>query len=192
MKNYAEQLAYLYFRLNGFFLIDNYVSHASETDNGYHADNDLLGIRPPNVFELIGQKDIKDNKDLTALLGGKKYLNKYIGIICESKGGTSSVRDLTNNKLKSCINRLGLLNDDDRSEAYKKLKLNDSYCNDKVLIIKILVHSNPQGNIIGYKKLNTKDIIKFIKKRIKDYPEKGRAWNHYGSDILQLILTEHL
>ena len=40
MRNYGEELAYWYLRLNGFFLIENFVIHNQEHENG--SDVDML------------------------------------------------------------------------------------------------------------------------------------------------------
>ncbi|SHF32168.1 hypothetical protein SAMN02745195_02362 [Thermoanaerobacter uzonensis DSM 18761] len=55
MNNFAEELTYWYFRLNGFFLLQNYVLHniGEERQRGT-ADADLLAIRFPYVYEEIG------------------------------------------------------------------------------------------------------------------------------------------
>lgn len=54
MKNFAEEIVYLYFRLNGFFLLDNYVTHKNEIDSGNHTDSDLVGLKLKNVYEDMG------------------------------------------------------------------------------------------------------------------------------------------
>lgn len=189
MKNYAEQLAYLFFRLNGFFLIDNYVSHASETEHGSHADSDLLAIRPPYVNEIIG---LNDNKDIENFLGVSFSSNKWVAIICEVKAGDTIVANLNNGKIKSCLRRIGVLSSDVFDKAIEELKSKDSYSTGDVTIIKVLVSRVHQRNVKKYKHLSTEQIITFIRNRVKKFPEKSKAWNHYGSEIMQLILTENL
>ncbi len=50
--NYGETLTYWYLRLNGFFLLRNFVLHPSyesEGTNNQAADSDLLAVRFPHV-----------------------------------------------------------------------------------------------------------------------------------------------
>jgi len=55
MNNFAEELTYWYFRLNGFFLLTNYVLHdVGQGQQRGTADADLLVIRFPYVYEEIG------------------------------------------------------------------------------------------------------------------------------------------
>ncbi len=57
MRNYGEELAYWYLRLNGFFVLDNFVYH--RTKHNRDGDADLLAIRLPNVKEPIGGSMVK-------------------------------------------------------------------------------------------------------------------------------------
>jgi hypothetical protein len=53
MNNYGEAWAYWYLRLNGFFPLGNFVVHKDSVVR-HRADVDLLGVRPPHVFEEVG------------------------------------------------------------------------------------------------------------------------------------------
>lgn len=44
---------YWYFRLNGFFPLNNFVIHRTEKTN-YTSDTDKFAIRPPFVLEEVG------------------------------------------------------------------------------------------------------------------------------------------
>ena len=97
MKNYAEELAYWYFRFNGFFLINNYVAHPHDRlhlleNNPHqatsHSDTDLLGVRPPQVNEMVGYYDhhcdILDEMITEPIIHNAP---EFIGLICEVKAG---------------------------------------------------------------------------------------------------------
>ncbi|MED0673763.1 hypothetical protein P4S95_26750 [Aneurinibacillus aneurinilyticus] len=104
MLNYGEELVYWYLRLNGFFLIDNFVLH-QEQGGSRTSDSDLLGVRFPYVSETFGGQE----NDWDEKLFGKVDKNKILGFICEVKTGLDFRRgDLfrPDNVLKS-IRRLG-------------------------------------------------------------------------------------
>lgn len=188
MKNFAEEIAYWYFRLNGFFLLENYVSHKSETDSSSYADNDLIGIRPKNVTEIIGLLNPADTchelKKIIPDIG-----TKTIGIICEVKGGNTKTTTLNPTKLKSCINRLGLLETGDIRNAYKELTFSSKFEGDNFSIHKIFTPISNSA-IPHWDKIAINTMIDFLKSRINIYGDKGKAWNHYNSSLFQYLLYE--
>jgi hypothetical protein len=113
MENFAEEISYWYFRLNGFFLLENYISHKSETNTKSYADNDLIGVKPKNVKEIIGLADINGVcNELKKII--TNFDSKTIGIICEVKGGDGLTYSLNErrrqlllifNKVSSTINQ---------------------------------------------------------------------------------------
>ncbi len=60
MRNFGEELAYWYLRLNGFFLIDDFVLHNADLVSSQNADADVIGIRNPFTIERIGMNDDDD------------------------------------------------------------------------------------------------------------------------------------
>lgn len=87
MQNYAEELAYWYLRLNGFFLIENFVIHKEPKEfEGikHRADADLLAVRFPYVSEQIGEEELKPD---TEFLLKTFDCGKTLGLIIEVKSG---------------------------------------------------------------------------------------------------------
>lgn len=124
MANYAEQLAYWYLRLNGFFLVSNYVYHQIQEDDearGYNADADLLGVRPPHYYEEIPHMEHDERRRpryMSAPLASDGWLDEFdgrwLGVIVEVKGsdqaqGRQIARAFTPGRLQVALNRLGLL-----------------------------------------------------------------------------------
>lgn len=122
MANYAEQLAYWYLRLNGFFLISNYVYHQIQEDpdgQAYNADADLLAIRPPYYYEQIPHKE-RDNQGewqyfhtpLDSADWLREFERRWLGVIVEVKGGehmneVDIQRAFSVGRLTVSVNRLG-------------------------------------------------------------------------------------
>jgi len=150
MANYAEQLAYWYLRLNGFFLIQNYVYHQiqeKEENQGYNADADLLAIRPPHYYEEIPHRETDENGQthyLHAPLDSADWLGefdgKWLGVIVEVKGSEQTrSQDIRNafsqGRLQVALNRLGLIANVD--EALQHLMEQARYDYDSGSIIKL-------------------------------------------------------
>jgi hypothetical protein len=127
MQNYAEELAYWYLRLNGFFLISNYVYHQiqEESQRAYNADADLLAIRPPFYYEEIPHLE-RDENGISVVrrapLDSDEWLNEYdqfwVGVIAEVKGSDQTKvqhvrKAFTRGRLRVALNRLGLISDVD-------------------------------------------------------------------------------
>jgi hypothetical protein len=100
MLNNSEVIASWYLRLNGFFLLDNFVLHWP-LETVHASDVDILAIRHPHVFEVIG--GLLDDWDVKT--GGifdsshplwevHKPFTKTIGIYAEVKGGTYTTNEL--------------------------------------------------------------------------------------------------
>jgi hypothetical protein len=191
MKNFAEEIAYLYFRLNGFFLLDNYVTHASENKNRYHADSDLLGIKTNMVYEEIGLKNENDiDMQLRNLLG----TYKYSGLICEVKGGTRVNLSNSVGRIKPCLNRMGLLENEKINEAIEQLKIQKEYKDDDsgTIIIKVAATNKNLNNELAryWNHITLDNMLSFIEERVEKYPTKGRGWNFYSSNMFQYLLKK--
>lgn len=188
MRNYAEEIAYLYFRLNGFFLLDNYVTHAGENKNRMHTDSDILGIKTNLVKEsvgLVGPNDI--DKKLSDIIKGYSY----IGLLCEVKGGVSDDWIIRDDRIKPCISRMGLLQHKEIDACVKNLKEDYMYISkDKNTIIIKIVATNHyrENNIKKWHLISIDSMLKFIQNRAKKYTVKQRGWNFYASNLFQYIL----
>lgn len=104
--NYAEEAAYWYLRLNGFFPITNFVIHRGDGRDEHPSDCDVIGVRPPFVYEEIGGREDDWDPFLTAQL----TFAEQIGIICEVKSGACNPALLFRPRsLKYSVERLGLV-----------------------------------------------------------------------------------
>lgn len=192
MKNFAEEIAYMYFRLNGFFLLDNYVTHAGEQEIRSHADSDLLGIKPSKVCEQIG---LQGNKDVDFKL--RELLGEYdfAGVICEVKGGENNTWTLAENRILPCLHRMGLLNREEIGQAEIVLKAYNSYTSkdSRIRILKIVAtnYPNPEEIKTKWSHIPLVNMINFIEERAKKYPQKRRGWNFYSSNLFQYLIKQN-
>jgi hypothetical protein len=86
--NYAEAIASWYLRLNGFFVLENFVIHDVDRP-GAPSDWDVLAVRLPYTYEVVGgQQDDWDPTLLTML-----DWTRPIGLMCEVKSGALGEND---------------------------------------------------------------------------------------------------
>ena len=149
MANYAEQLAYWYLRLNGFFPLENYVYHriSGEGSRTFNADADLLAIRPPHYYEEIPhlERNTRGHEDILRVpLVSDDWMReldgRWVGVIVEVKGseqvGVEEIRNaFTPSRLIVAIQRMGLITDID--SAVDTLSQQSRYEAQTVAIIKL-------------------------------------------------------
>jgi len=168
--NYGETNAYWYLRLNGFFLINNFVIHRTD-EIAYSSDIDILGIRLPYVFEEVGgQPDDWDESLLQTL-----NPNIMTGVICEVKTGDFDEKTLFRKKyLKYCLDRFGFM--PQLSDAYTEQVFNNQitlveFEGRQFQILKLFV-SNYESKREDFVQLRIKHIRQFIENGIQKYREK--------------------
>lgn len=168
--NYGETNAYWYLRLNGFFLINNFVIHRTD-EIAYSSDIDILGIRLPYVFEEVGgQPDDWDESLLQTL-----NPNLMTGVICEVKTGDFDEKTLFRKKyLKYCLDRFGFM--PQLSEAYTEQVFNNQitlaeFEGQQFQILKLFI-SNYDSKRKDFMQLRIKHIRQFIENRIQKYRDK--------------------
>lgn len=110
--NFGESLAYWYFRLNGFFIVRNFVIHRGEERTRQPADVDLLGVRFPHVYEEVGGQ--KSDWDIEVFEEWGIPLNESIVcVFVEVKTGAVSTDDLKRSfsltRLEYSLQRTGII-----------------------------------------------------------------------------------
>jgi hypothetical protein len=193
--NYAEEFAYWYLRLNGFFTITNFVLHNK------HGDTDILGIRPPNAAEFVNGKRLKEDDVLLALFGksGCNIYRDYACIIAEVKGGKNPVSqkeirekfDLET--IKYALKRIGLfkLSEVDKAaEALNKAKyltLENAFSTHKILFAHEDVFRSKEDGTFSF--VSIEQMVKFIESRMgMDF--KIQDWALFNSNLIQQMIHE--
>lgn len=202
MANYAEQLAYWYLRLNGFFPLSDYTYHQIQEDTfpvPFSADAGLLAIRPPYYSEDIPvtvRNEWGQEQDSWAQLASDEWLGefegKWLGVIVEVKGNDHTTkgqiaRAFASNKLKISLKRLGLIPSVD--DALRVLMNASRYDFEKVSIIKLVFSqytiNGPWETVLLWKADD------FIQQNV--VLAMGRAVKHAGryflsSEFLQYVI----
>ena len=178
--NYGEEYANWYLRLNGFFTISNFVIHRSR-EIEHTSDCDLLGVRPPFVYEEIGGRD----DDWDPYLLKAIDFSKTIGVICEVKTGRYDLKKLFRSEsIRYTIPRLGFVptalvnNIADSLEKKPFIYIKDNY-----QIVKLLIAEEGENseNYI-FKPLG--EVVNFLRQRVLKYPKEKFGDRMFFSSIL--------
>lgn len=182
--NYAEELAYWYLRLNGFFPITNFVIHRSNQHEP--SDCDVLAVRPPHVFEVVGGNP----DDLDNVLFQRIDTSRTVGIVCEVKAGEyASGEILRENHVIYAVRRLGFVDDvtpfATALTSEPVVNLGDSH-----QVLKLLITNRLPRGSRPYYVLTLSHVRHFIKERMRRYHQKQSDWVFFNSNIIQEIIWE--
>lgn len=187
--NYGEEISYWYFRLNGFFPLVNFVVH--RTDKIIHStDIDLLAVRFPHVYEIIGgQPNDWDGKLLNHF-----DKDSIIGVLCEVKTGNYNVNNLFEfESVEYALTRFGFKPnlEEYADELNNSKSVSFSFNNQKYQIAKILVSNKQNSDDVHFIPLRLSSLGEFISDRIKRY--KKKKWQDrmfFPSNHLAAIIDE--
>lgn len=180
--NYGEELAYWYFRLNGFFPITNFVIHKSGQIH-YTSDCDIIAVRPPKVYEDVGGQPQDWDAKLTKALD----FTKTIGIICQVKTGRYDLKDIFKREyVAACVARLGFTSHDEASRLAQELALRPTIdAEDNCQFGKLLIAKKEVASE-HFLFLSLEHVRRFIRERIQKYPKaKYRDRMFFGSLLIQ-------
>ena len=177
MDIYSEELAYWYFRLNGFFGNQNFLIHKKLHHRGNATEVDYLGVRFMHRKELSepGSSEYFEDDNESKLF---KYYNKqkikgniYV-CIGEVKKGQPEINGplLKDNSLKQLLLSLGCVHKKAIPKVIKKLLTNGFCCINRYYITFVLIGEYDNSDVIPYKipVITWNEIKSFIYKRFKE------------------------
>ena len=182
----AEELAYWYFRLNGFLTIQNFIVHDERKAN-QRTDVDILGVRFPFRSEI----GIVDDAYFT------EYSPKSLYILTEVKTGLCNLNGPwtkpEDENMQRVLGSLGALEERLIPEASKSLYEKGFYENDEsrvnLICIGKSVNESVKSSFPDVPQILLNDILKFIWLRFKNYHEQKKAhqqWDQNGKDLWAL------
>lgn len=183
--NHAEEAAFWYLRLNGFFAITNFVVHASG-EVMHSSDCDVLGVRLPFVYEEIGGQD----RDWDPYLRQQLNFARPIGIVCEVKSGAYDTERLFREEvLGYAVARLGFVPVDDVAAVSNALRHKPIVAlADGTEIAKLLIARDEAEGPFLMRGLG--DIEDFLVQRINRYPKEKYADRMFFGPVLFQTLIE--
>jgi hypothetical protein len=189
MRNFGEELAYWYLRLNGFFLIDNFVLHSADLASNQSADADVIGIRNQHTVEKVGMFDVDDISP--ALLDFEPNIReKTVVVISEVKTSPQKQELLLQreDRLKYIVRRTGLFEAKIVDEVSNHLTKTNSYQNDEITILKIIFSKfRYRDERFYYLPLGYID-EQIIEKFRKYYDDKDATKHLFPSTLMQYLI----
>lgn len=194
--NYGETLVYWYLRLNGFFPLVDFVLHRHDETIAHSADCDVLAVRHPHTYEVIGGQATDWDPKLSAI--GINLQDRIIGIIVEVKTGQDTAesrenirRSFSNERTRYAVQRLGFWPQDSSVRIADTLNTEVSYQDGTFQVFKLLVADKlplieqPEK----WKQLVLKDIEKFIVERFRKYQRQKHSDRlRFPSDLIQYMI----
>ncbi|URJ46984.1 hypothetical protein MF628_001571 [Paenibacillus polymyxa] len=182
--NFGEELVYWYLRLNGFFLINNFVLH--QNSEGRTSDADLLAVRLPYVYEETGGR----LEDWDPLLLSYFEPGKTIGIICEVKTGLNfnTNKIFQDYNVNKSVQRIGFTSNElDYQEIFDNSMVSfGDYQIAKLLVTRKL--DNPKSDCLHIKMVH---IRSFLRERMHKYMDR-KLGNRmfFSSSLLQYLIWD--
>jgi hypothetical protein len=197
--NYGETLAYWYLRLNGFIPLTNLVLHAPDDGNRRNSDMDLIAVRFPHAFEIIGGD--RGDYDPRLTQWNLDIFNSVVCLVVEVKtGGYTNAKlnqSFSEDRLGYAIKRLGMINPEEASLVAERLNNEQMIVQNPFVFAKLLVHApelaprvprRRQQCVTPCFKLPIRDAADFIKARMRLYREhKGVARLLFPGDLIQYL-----
>ena len=196
--NFAETLAYWYLRLNGFFVLRDFVFHRVEDVREYSADCDLLALRFPHVYECIAESDCRWDPMFEEW--GLRIQERVTALIVEVKSGRKPPTDqaltkaFSRDRLISAIHRLGIWRRDEVEAVATGLEKKEMWADSKGITVGKLLIANkmPTGNgSTPYLPLTLRQADVFIRERMEAHiTDKPKDRVFFPSDLMQYIIWQ--
>ncbi|MDP1510081.1 hypothetical protein L8C07_19055 [Paenibacillus sp. CMAA1739] len=182
--NFGEELVYWYLRLNGFFIINNFVLH--QNSEGRTSDADLLAVRLPYVYEETGGR----LEDWDPLLFSYFEPGKTIGIICEVKTGLNfnTNKIFQDYNVNKSVQRIGFTSNElDYQEIFDNSMVSfGDYQIAKLLVTRKL--DNPKSDCLHIKMVH---IRSFLRERMHKYMDRKLGDRmFFSSSLLQYLIWD--
>lgn len=172
--NFAEQLAYWYLRLNGFFPISNFVLHQG-ADGRRTGDADIVAVRFPHVHEEIGG----NAHDWDMRFGDEWEIDLssgIVGLVVEVKSGQLDVATLTDARrtemISRCIRRMGIFPPRRWRSVSTALSTASIHRSGNVTTAKLLISRDPIAATTPWLSIGLADVETFICNRMRRYDHR--------------------
>jgi hypothetical protein len=196
--NFAEELVYWYFRLQGFFPLRNWVVHRDD-EVRHAADADLLALRLPGAYEVVGGLQTVAERERFKQWGVDLHRDT-VGFLVEVKAGhlPGRVREgveiaFSPPRVRAAVRRLGLWSQRDADGVAAALVELPLYRDGNTVAAKLLVSRNrPRREpVFPYLHLRLSDAAAFVKATMaQNMDAKAEARHFFPSDLLQYIIWE--
>jgi hypothetical protein len=190
MKNYGEEIAYWYFRFNGFIPMSNFVLH--RRGRVHSSDCDLIAIRFPNPWEEIGGQEHDYDGPLLKALGcdDKRTIVTFV----QAKAGGYVIRDVEeyfSRHLEYLVERVGLLPRADVAKFVSEFDPLPRHETQTCVFSKVaLLRPDGRPQEVPWITCDFDHAIGFIQGRLQHYAEKRRDRMFFPDSLIQFLADQ--
>ncbi len=191
---WPERVAYWYFRLNGFLLLENFIVHDVRT-GGQKTDIDLIGIRFRNRRELFcDDTEMKDDKENLEFSDDVDEI-----VIVEVKTNQSCTFNLSwveekKKNIQRIISAIGCVPkekiDDVAESIYKSGFFKDDIFRIRIVAIGRSINEGLRHQLPKALQMTWNDVLGFMWERFRKHKKHKRSldqWRQDGKDLLNLF-----
>jgi hypothetical protein len=186
----TEELVEWYLRLNGYFIIPNYILHPLMPCGSQRTEIDLLGVRFPYQSEVVCNSE---GKRLPMENDAKLIDNQFVDCLIVSVKGAESeaevnrkIKDFQN--LKDVIKRFGFVESEDEIVDVAKELLREKKAVRGQFQIRFLGIAGKYNRYSKTKQIILKEIVEFILMRFRAYyghKADTEQWTGIGKEMLK-------
>lgn len=189
MVNFGERIAYWYLRLNGFFLVEDFVLHRDHGDDKRTSDADLLGIRLRESSEPIDGVPLSVDANLKDKLGG---FASHVGLVVQVKTGArdrTAGRAFDEQRIRRSLAFMGMFSKGAIEPAVKTLTGSATLTEGDWCIAKLLIAVSPSDPSAVV--LSLDDALAFIRTRLQTHARSKAADRLFFPDeLIQFLAWE--
>lgn len=184
MSNFGERLAAWYLRLNGFFLVENFVLHGTAGE-ARTADADLLAIRLRDSTESIDGVALQPHDGLRDMLG----LDRNVALIVQVKTGARANPGMAfdHDRLRRCLAFIGI-RQDVVAMTEELVAGPTSNVGTDWRVAKLLIAESPQVGGFAHS-IGIDEIVGFIEQRLATFRDRKMADRLFFPDELMQFLA---
>lgn len=201
--NRAAEVAGFFLRLNGFFLISDFVIHHDSKSEFFRTDADFVGVRFSGSVEKIGGRKLADFSEFSDWSREKVALV----VLCEVKAGICAVNDSWQGDrglvpLTRVVERLGVLPGVDVSAVARKwLDQPDGAVSSNKFRFQWICIGTTKSTVVSKKQISFEQIADFFYDRFDRHrelklPESTarevfQPWGAFGTRLARLFQSRY-
>lgn len=185
MANFAERIAYWYLRLNGFFLVENFVHHHRPGER-QASDSDLLAVRLRHTHEVINDQEVQ--YDDWRGFGVDLATDNIAAIVQVKGGGGAAGTAFADDRVADAVRRIGAFDEPASARVADALGREPHVALGDWRVVKLVIGPAPTARAYHLPLAAAWD---FVRDRVRVFADRKHGdWNHFPDTMIQLLAWE--